>query len=103
MELGARGRCALFLLAGLFATGPVPSASGQAAAPANATMRPHIGETLEQFEARRRGLKPPPRRGSTSLVPDKQGHFGADALINGKKVRVLVDTGATLVALSRAD
>jgi len=48
-------------------------------------------------------LKPLPRRGSTSLAADKQGHFGADALISGKKVRVLFDTGATLVALSRAD
>ena len=36
-----------------------------------------------------------------SLVADGGGHFFADATVNGRGVRVLVDTGATLVALGR--
>ncbi|MEX6505289.1 TIGR02281 family clan AA aspartic protease [Jiella sp. M17.18] len=33
------------------------------------------------------------------LRPDPDGHFRTDALLNGRPVRVIVDTGATLVAL----
>jgi len=37
---------------------------------------------------------------SVTLYPDGSGHFITDALINGRSVRVLVDTGATTVAMS---
>lgn len=36
------------------------------------------------------------------LQRDPSGHYRAEALINGEKVRVLVDTGATGVAISQA-
>jgi aspartyl protease family protein len=67
------------------------------------TLRPFVGETMEQFEARKRGLPPPPRSSDTTLFPDRHGHYLADAVINGRKVRVLVDTGASYVALARSD
>lgn len=48
-----------------------------------------------------------PRRQSFSqsveLQRQSDGHFHAEAFINGRPVRVLVDTGATLVALSYED
>lgn len=43
--------------------------------------------------------------GNTQAVQLKRGpdgHYSADALINGERVRVLVDTGATGVAISQA-
>lgn len=43
--------------------------------------------------------------GNTSSVVLKRGldgHYRSEALINGKKVKVLVDTGATGVAISQA-
>lgn len=39
----------------------------------------------------------------TELKADQSGHFVTDADINGRSVRVLVDTGATVVALSYED
>jgi aspartyl protease family protein len=39
------------------------------------------------------------RRAQAVLAADARGHFLADALINGKALRVLVDTGATLISL----
>jgi aspartyl protease family protein len=38
-----------------------------------------------------------------SLSRASDGHFYADALINGATIHVLVDTGASTVALTRAD
>lgn len=40
-----------------------------------------------------------PDAGSVTLVPDGSGHHWANGLVNGRSVRFLVDTGATLVAL----
>lgn len=39
----------------------------------------------------------------TQVVKGADGHYWAEANIDGKAVRVLVDTGASLVALTRAD
>lgn len=52
---------------------------------------------------------PPTRAAVTTLTPTAQvpksgdGHFWADTAVNGAIVRTLVDTGSTLVALTRAD
>jgi aspartyl protease family protein len=66
-------------------------------------LRPFVGETVEEFEARKGGLPPRPHSSNTTLSPDRQGHYFADATVNGHKVRVLVDTGASFVALSQSD
>jgi aspartyl protease family protein len=39
----------------------------------------------------------------TTLTRSADGHFYADARINGTVIRVLVDTGASMVALTRED
>ena len=45
-----------------------------------------------------------PAAGSPSQVlKAADGHYWADALIEGRAVRVMVDTGASVVALTRAD
>ena len=40
---------------------------------------------------------------SITLTADLQGHFAADGQINGRTVRFLVDTGATVIALPSGD
>ena len=46
---------------------------------------------------------PASQGGIVSLQRSPDGHFYADATVNGAPVRFLVDTGASGVALSRAD
>jgi aspartyl protease family protein len=41
--------------------------------------------------------------GEMVLTRDASGHFLAEAMVNGTPVRFLVDTGASMVALTRAD
>jgi aspartyl protease family protein len=42
-------------------------------------------------------------RVSVTLSPDSRGHFMADAQVNGGHMRLMVDTGATLVRISTGD
>jgi len=42
-------------------------------------------------------------RQSTVLAADGRGHFVAEGFINGKPLRLVVDTGATVVALPASD
>lgn len=42
-------------------------------------------------------------RTSVTLAPDSRGHFITDAQVNGGHMRLLVDTGATMVRISIAD
>jgi aspartyl protease family protein len=44
-----------------------------------------------------------PATGIVSLRRSRDGHFWADATVNGATVRMLVDTGASTVALTEAD
>ena len=44
-----------------------------------------------------------PKLGSGAVAKGADGHFWADARVNGEPVRFLVDTGATAVALTPAD
>ncbi|HEV2300332.1 MAG TPA: TIGR02281 family clan AA aspartic protease [Stellaceae bacterium] len=48
---------------------------------------------------------PQPREPNRRLVyfADRRGHFLLDAVVNGAPIRMLVDTGATLVALTPRD
>lgn len=41
--------------------------------------------------------------GETVIHRDEDGHFIADAQVNGSSIRFLVDTGADMVALSESD
>ena len=45
----------------------------------------------------------PPKPGSGAVAKGADGHFWADAEVNGQPVRFLVDTGATAVALTPKD
>ena len=44
-----------------------------------------------------------PPSGVAQIVRGADGHYWAEALIDGRAVRVLVDTGASVVALTRDD
>ena len=44
-----------------------------------------------------------PKPGSGAVAKGADGHFWADAQVNGQQVHFLVDTGATAVALTPAD
>lgn len=46
---------------------------------------------------------PPAAFGETVLLRDSTGHFYADADVNYGRVRFMVDTGASTIALSEAD
>lgn len=43
------------------------------------------------------------RPNTETLFADRQGHFATDALIDGQRLRMLVDTGATTCALTFED
>ena len=45
----------------------------------------------------------PPARGPAPVLKAADGQYRADADIDGRAVRVMVDTGASVVALTRAD
>jgi len=64
---------------------------------------PFVGETLEEFEARTRGELPSAGPASVTLTADARGHFAANAVINSARIRMVVDTGATVVTLSERD
>jgi aspartyl protease family protein len=46
---------------------------------------------------------PEVRNAATQVLKGPDGHYWANALINGKAVRVMVDTGASAVVLTRDD
>jgi aspartyl protease family protein len=69
-------------------------------------LMPRFGETTREFEARRRGLPPPPTAtvpNSVTLVADTSGHYFIEPTVNGGRIRMMVDTGATTVSLTRED
>lgn len=49
------------------------------------------------------GTRRPQNGGEASLSRDGNGHFSGSATINGRAVAMLIDSGASLVVLSRAD
>jgi aspartyl protease family protein len=61
----------------------------------------HEGRVFQVRVGEHAASVPGASTGEASLVADGGGHFVADATINGRGVRVLVDTGATVVALGR--
>jgi len=94
----------LLLIAPLLVLAP----AGRLAAGAeeNAELMPRLGETTAEFEARIRGLTRPVNPNtptSVTLVADAQGHFFVEPIVNGTRLRMMVDTGASVVVLSRDD
>src|SRR5215211_4192687 len=68
-----------------------------------AVLRPFVGETAQEFEARKRGLtleKTDGKGGVLTVSADARGHFFVEPELDGQRIRMLVDTGASLVALS---
>jgi len=67
-------------------------------------LTPHLGETSAEFAARINGLARPTPAPSAVMVPaDASGHYFVKVAINGTQVRMMIDTGATGVVLSRED
>jgi aspartyl protease family protein len=69
-------------------------------------LRPFVGETVQEFEARKRGVRldQVDGKGGVLTVPaDPTGHFFVEPTLGGQRIRMLVDTGASLVALSHED
>lgn len=68
---------------------------------------PFAGETLQEFEARKTGKKTRKPRadldGVVTVPADGRGHFLVEPLVDGRRIRMLVDTGASAVALSYED
>lgn len=79
----------------------VASVSALASAGAVTALKP---EPLRMARLEAAGFSPgPPTPGSGAVPKAADGHFWADAEVNGKPVRFLVDTGATAVALTPQD
>lgn len=73
---------------------------GVAAADAPATERPDAGQAASGSGARVATIA---SAGETVLERQPDGHFYADAQVNGRTIRFMIDTGATSVALTRDD
>jgi aspartyl protease family protein len=63
---------------------------------------PFVGETAAEFKARMQGTSRA-RTNDFSIPADRTGHFVVTASLNGRQIRMLLDTGATLVVLSYED
>jgi aspartyl protease family protein len=80
--------------------------AGTPSASRSQDLTPRLGETRAEFEARINGLPRPATSAAPSAVAipaDARGHFFVQATVNGTRVRMMVDTGATGVVLSRED
>lgn len=78
--------------------------SAPAGATEASTLTPRIGETVQEFEARRRGVKLTREDdGIITVDADPRGHFYLQATLDGEPVRMVVDTGASIVALTYED
>lgn len=71
-----------------------------AAIAADRTIKPHAnGQADDEGSARR----PASSGGDLEIAANDSGHFETEAEMNGSRIEVLVDTGATLVALTYED
>ncbi|MGN6308098.1 MAG: retropepsin-like aspartic protease family protein [Xanthobacteraceae bacterium] len=77
------------------------------ARPANAEsgLKPFVGETAAEFAARKKGLTRPPQpeAGTVVIAADRSGHFTTHARIGDIDVNLVIDTGASVVALTGGD
>src|SRR5688500_6079381 len=77
-----------------------PDLGSQEAPPASA---PPVPATAANFLQTTRHAPLRHRLSSPRLQRSADGHFYVDAQVNGARIRFLVDTGATFVALTAAD
>lgn len=78
-------------------------AAAQAVSVLDARSKAAVAEATPVVAAAPPAPSSPATGGPASLVKAADGHFWAEASVNGKRVRFLVDTGATTVALTAAD
>jgi len=103
-----RGFVVMVLAIGFFATllGQVASLSTSHRDPRpDAAQREFDDEAQRVVELKARDAAPQfsSQDGSIELQRNEDGHFYADVRVNGADVRMLVDTGASAIALSRED
>ncbi|WP_246520417.1 retropepsin-like aspartic protease family protein [Microvirga arabica] len=69
------------------------------------SLTPFVGETAREFEARKQGQRSASgaRQVGLSVQADSSGHFFVELTLEGRQVRMLVDTGASVVTLSYED
>jgi aspartyl protease family protein len=63
------------------------------------SMAPKVGETRADYEARLQGRAPADQDSVTEIKADRRGQFITQATVRGQKIAMLVDTGASAVAL----
>jgi aspartyl protease family protein len=63
----------------------------------------HAGARGQAFAATPAAVHAPAHDATARVLKAADGHYWADALIDGKAVRVMVDTGASVVVLTPAD
>jgi aspartyl protease family protein len=63
----------------------------------------HAGARGQAFAATPAAAHAPAHGAKARVLKAADGHYWADALIDGKAVRVMVDTGASVVVLTPAD
>jgi aspartyl protease family protein len=68
-----------------------------------ATIRFEGRERVLQLGQHYRGAAAADSRQSATLAVDPRGHFFADAMVNDQGLRLMVDTGASVIVLSAAD
>ena len=78
---------------------PAPETAPQAAAIAPATVKAAAAPAPAAPVLANASLAP----GDAQVAKSADGHYWADAQVNGRNVRFLVDTGASFVALTRSD
>ena len=88
--LFAIGALAVATLAASYLPGP----AGPPAAPSLAAARPADEPAPRAADGEPSGFR------ETSLQADSRGQYAADVLVNGLPVRMIVDTGASVVAIS---
>lgn len=71
--------------------------------PVNSMAAEASSSSERRFESRRDQVADDQSSDALQLTRDPNGHFYADVQINGLPVHVLVDTGASGIALSRSD
>lgn len=97
--LGSTAKLAIGVAFAAFATAQILARLGPNGAQTNQIIRAvPAGKTLSAPPVAQR-----PGRGEYTIVADKMGQYAADVEIDGSRIHMLVDTGASSVALSYED